>query len=93
MSPMTSSGVPPEKVHQNIRKYLIGDGFPLVFDLEQSRGSWVFDLASGEQYLDFYSFFASLPLGFNHPAFFTPENSEKLLRSSIRHSSLPVSGS
>jgi L-lysine 6-transaminase len=58
---------------------MIGDGFPLVVDLANSRGSWLVDLESGERYLDLYSFFASLPLGFNHPALHEPRNAAKLL--------------
>ena len=52
-----------------IRKHLIGDGYDIIFDLEKSHGSWVVDARDGREYLDFYTFFASLPLGFNHPAF------------------------
>ncbi|MBI4605868.1 MAG: L-lysine 6-transaminase [Planctomycetes bacterium] len=62
---------------------MIGDGFPIVVDLDRSRGSWVIDAATGERFLDFYSFFASLPLGFHHPAFDAPESRERLLRAAL----------
>jgi L-lysine 6-transaminase len=39
----------------------------MVVDLETSQGSWLFDKKTGEKYLDFFSFFASAPVGFNHP--------------------------
>ena len=73
----------PDKVHGIIREHMIGDGFSTVFDLERSEGSWIVDAETGEKYLDFYSFFASLPLGFNHPAFHTPENRERLLAAAV----------
>ena len=84
MSKMTIDRLPgPDKVHGIIRQHLIGDGFSIVFDLERSEGSWIVDAQTGEKFLDFYSFFASLPLGFNHPAFHTPENRERLLAAAV----------
>ncbi len=73
----------PEAVHDLVRRHLIGDGFEIVFDLERSHGSWIRDAASGREYLDFYSFFASLPLGFHHPALHRPESEERLLSASL----------
>jgi L-lysine 6-transaminase len=78
-APTIPSPIPAELVHPTIQKRMIGDGFPLVVDLANSRGSWLVDLESGERYLDLYSFFASLPLGFNHPALHEPRNAAKLL--------------
>lgn len=66
------------QVHSIIQRHLIGDGFPIVFDYERSHGSWIVDGETGGEFLDFYSFFASLPLGFNHPSLSTPENRERL---------------
>ncbi|HHM24064.1 MAG TPA: L-lysine 6-transaminase, partial [Bacteroidetes bacterium] len=37
-----------------------------------------------EKYLDFFSFFASNPLGFNHPKMLTPETKERLLTAAIQ---------
>jgi L-lysine 6-transaminase len=79
----TTRRVPPDRVHQTIQKRLIGDGLPIVFDLRESHGSWIVDARTGEEYLDFFSFFASLPLGFHHPAFHTPENAERLFQAAI----------
>ena len=52
---------------ESLRKYILLDGFDMVIDLEKSKGSWILDEKSGEKYLDFFSFFASAPVGFNHP--------------------------
>ncbi len=78
-----SDSITPDKVHETLREHLIADGFPLVFDLERSHGSWVVDAVTGQEYLDFYGFFASLPLGFHHPAFSKPANRERLLQAAL----------
>lgn len=43
------------------------DGLPLVLDLSASKGSCLVDQATGERYLDMFTFFASSALGMNHP--------------------------
>jgi L-lysine 6-transaminase len=73
----------PKSVHDVLKNYLIADGFPIVFDLERSHGSWVVDANTGAEYLDFYSFFASLPLGFRHKTFDVPEHRRKLLAAAM----------
>jgi L-lysine 6-transaminase len=61
------SVVPPADVHDVLARHLLTDGFKLVLDTEASRGSWVVDARDGQRYLDMYTFFASAPLGCNHP--------------------------
>ncbi len=56
------------------------DGYPFVIDLEASHGSFIVDRLSGREYLDFFSFFASNPIGFNHPRMLTGDIQERLLR-------------
>ena len=75
--------IAPENVHSTVAKHTIADGFPFAFDLERSHGCWIVDPHSGEEYLDFYGFFASLPLGFNHPAFADPHNAQRLSRTAV----------
>ena len=50
-----------------ISKYMLADGFDMVVDLEKSQGCRLIDKKSGKSYLDFFSFFASSPVGLNHP--------------------------
>jgi len=52
---------------------MLADGFPFVFDFEKSHGSWLHDAKSGRDYLDFVTFTASNPIGYNHPAMKDPE--------------------
>ena len=39
-----------------------------MLDTRASRGSWLVDARDGRRHLDLFSFFASAPLGMNHPA-------------------------
>jgi L-lysine 6-transaminase len=70
--------ITPNAVHETLHKYMLADGFDLVFDLEKSRGSYFYDQLTGRKFLDFFSFFATSPVGFNHPRFTTPQMIEKL---------------
>jgi L-lysine 6-transaminase len=58
---------PAEKVHEVIGKSMLADGFKIVLDLKNSYRNKLVDEKSGETYIDFFTFFASSPLGFNHP--------------------------
>ncbi|MCK4775750.1 MAG: L-lysine 6-transaminase [Candidatus Krumholzibacteria bacterium] len=71
--------VKPSNVLDTIRKYMLVDGFPIVVDLENSSGTRLKDKADGKEYLDFFQFFASMPLGFNHPRLFDDEFKETLM--------------
>ena len=57
----------PERVFDALGRHMLVDGFHLVMDLEKSQGSWLVDARDGKRYLDFYTFFATTPLGHNHP--------------------------
>ncbi|MDZ7690671.1 MAG: L-lysine 6-transaminase [Balneolaceae bacterium] len=59
--------VTPQKVHQILKKHLLADGYEMVLDLEKSEGLYIHDAKDNDRYLDFFSFFASNPLGMNHP--------------------------
>ena len=64
----TRSGhVAPENVHEVLSRHLLLDGYPIVLDTAKSHGSWLVDARDGTEYLDFYTFFASSPLGLNPP--------------------------
>ncbi|CAN5161130.1 L-lysine 6-transaminase [soil metagenome] len=60
--------IAPAAVHDTLRRHLLVDGFDLVLDTRASRGSWLVDARDGTGYLDLFTFFASSPLGMNHPA-------------------------
>jgi L-lysine 6-transaminase len=67
MTMTTTAAVEPREVHERLGRHLLVDGFRLVLDTKKSHGSWLVDARTGESYLDMYTFFASAPLGVNHP--------------------------
>ena len=83
MSTTTLSRVAPDQVRRVLSQRMLVDGFHLVMDLEKSHGSRLYDSESDKWYLDFYTFFASCPIGVNHPRMKEPAFTEKLLRASI----------
>lgn len=50
-----------------LSKYMLADGFEIILDLEKSNGANLVDQATGDEYHDFFTFFASSPIGLNHP--------------------------
>ena len=68
-----SLGVAPDRVHEVLAGLLLVDGFDVVFDYERSRGSWFHDARAGRDYLDCMTFFASSPIGYNHPKLKAPD--------------------
>jgi L-lysine 6-transaminase len=75
--------IPPTKVHETLKKHMLADGYELVVDLKKSHGSRLVDARTGKEYLDFFTFFASSPLGINHPKMFEPSFLEELMRAAI----------
>jgi len=71
--------VPPGNVIAELEQHILVDGFKLVFDLARSRGSRFVDAATGRELIDLYSFYASQPIGFNHPYFERPDVKADLL--------------
>jgi L-lysine 6-transaminase len=64
---MPSISVPSDKVFPILKQTILVDGFHVVVDLEKSRGNLMVDAQTGKEYLDCYNYFATLPLGHNHP--------------------------
>ncbi|MGZ8832583.1 MAG: aminotransferase class III-fold pyridoxal phosphate-dependent enzyme, partial [Thermoanaerobaculia bacterium] len=65
--------VQPAEVHAVLARHMLADGFEIVMDLQKSKGSWVFDSRRGRNVLDFFTNFASFPVGYNHPRLDNPE--------------------
>ena len=70
--------VQPAEVHRVLSSHMLADGYDLVIDLEKSQGSWMFDAKSGRKLLDFFSSFASMPIGYNHPRLDNPEFRDRI---------------
>jgi len=75
--------ISPDKVHETIAKHMLADGFGLVLDLKKSKGMHLVDERTGESYLDFFTFFASSPLGLNHPKLHSKEVLDELAFASV----------
>src|SRR5690606_5248151 len=68
MPPTLDKRLPaPDAVIPTIGRHLLADGFPLVLDMDESDTAHLRDALSGQDYVDFFTFFASNPLGMNHP--------------------------
>ncbi len=80
---VTPPGIHPSEVLGTLKRHLLVDGFPIVVDIDRSRGSWLHDAATGKKYLDLFMFFASAPIGFNHPRLIEPRVIAKLARSAL----------
>jgi L-lysine 6-transaminase len=76
---MTSPIPAPENVHTSLSKHVLADGFDLIFDMEKSKGVYIYDAKHNRTLLDFFTCFASVPLGYNHPKMVNDENFKKNL--------------
>lgn len=70
--------VQPSDVHSMLSRHMLADGYEIVMDLQKSRGSFVFDARRGRSVLDFFTNFASIPIGYNHPRLDNPEFRAKI---------------
>ncbi len=73
----------PEEVRAILGRNLLVDGLDLVLDLERSRGPFVHCAKSGRDYFDVFSYFATNPVGHNHPGLLDPDFRERLGRVAI----------
>ncbi|MCJ7716890.1 MAG: aminotransferase class III-fold pyridoxal phosphate-dependent enzyme, partial [Anaerolineales bacterium] len=73
----------PSEVHKIISQNMIADGKSIVFDMERSHDTYFVDEISGREYIDFFTFFASNAVGYNHPKLKDPSFLEKLTLSAI----------
>lgn len=71
--------VPPAEALDALRRRILVDGFEVVLDLQAAHGSHLHDAVSGQDFLDFYAFFASQPVSYNHPRLREPEFQARLL--------------
>ena len=68
-------------VRNQINSHMLADGMLQIIDLEKSHGSWLVDARDNREYLDLFSMFASLSVGYNHP--YVLENKERLISSAM----------
>ena len=71
----------PKDARKHIDKRMLADGMSQIIDLDKSHGSWLVDGRDNREYLDLFSMFASLSVGYNHP--YVVKNKDRLMSSAI----------
>ena len=77
------AGPSPAQVHDMLRRHILVDGFHVVPDYQASKGSHLVDGLTGRTLIDFYTNFASTPIGYNHPRMVEPAFVEHLGRAAL----------
>lgn len=70
---MYQLSVAPDQVKQTLQQHILADGFDLTYDMEKSQGVYIHDSKHNRNLLDFFTCFASVPLGYNHPKMINDE--------------------
>ncbi len=76
---MYQLSVPASEVKATLSKHILADGYDIVYDIEKSQGAYIYDSKSNRKLLDFFTCFASVPLGYNHPKMVNDENFKQQL--------------
>lgn len=80
---MNPTKIAPAAVHATLARHMLADGYDMVLDLEKSQGRRLYDSRTGRTYLDLFSFFATFPVGFNHPKLKDADFLAKLTRAAL----------
>ena len=80
---MKTPHIAPAAVHATLARHMLADGYDMVLDMEKSQGRRLHDSRTGREYLDLFSFFATLPIGFNHSKMKDPEFLTQLTRAAL----------
>ncbi len=73
------TGITAAEALEILRSRILVDGFHIVLDLDASHDCYLYDALSQSEFLDFYGFFASQPIGYNHPKMREPGFQARLL--------------
>ncbi len=76
---MYKLNISPNQVQEILQKHILADGYDLTFDMEKSSGVHIYDQMHNRTMLDFFTCFASVPLGYNHPKMLGDEEFKKNL--------------
>ena len=77
-APRLISNLDPKQVLDSLSSHMLVDGYHVVMDLKRSHGNFIYDSLHDVEVLDFYSHFATCPIGYAHPKVTTPEFLEEL---------------
>lgn len=76
---MYELSVDPQHVADILGQHILADGLDITFDMEKSEGCYIYDSKYNRRLLDFFTCFASVPLGYNHPKMLNDEGFKKNL--------------
>ena len=79
----TTTQLSPKDVLDVLARHILVDGYHVVMDMEKSRGSYLYDARSDRMLLDFFTNFATCPIGYNHPKMADPEFRANLLDAAL----------
>src|SRR5450755_1855361 len=79
----TRAHLSPHDVLDALSRHILVDGYHVVMDLEKSRGSYLYDARSNRPLFDFFTNFATMPIGYNHPKMADPELRERILQAGL----------
>jgi len=71
--------VAPGEVNEVLGKHILADGYDMTYDMDKSQGTYIYDAKYDRKLLDFFTCFASVPLGYNHPKMINDEAFKKNL--------------
>ncbi len=83
MSATTPTELSPRTVLDVLARHILVDGYHVVMDMKRSRGSYLYDARSDRPILDFFSCFATIPIGYNHPKMKDPDFQEALFEAAL----------
>lgn len=80
--------IAPDEVVNVLSRHILADGYDLTLDMANSHGAYLYDAKHNRELLDFFTFFASAPIGFNHPKMLNDkEFLDALLRAALTNPS------
>ena len=77
---MLYSMVQYDEVLHVLSQHMQTEGKPIAWDIERSRGACLVDGVTRNDYLDLFSFFATNPIGHNHPEMIEGSAARELAR-------------
>src|SRR5438270_10089891 len=83
MPTITKEQLSPKNVLDVLSRHILVDGYHVVMDMERSKGSYLYDARSDRPILDFFSCFATIPVGYNHPKMNDPDFREALMAAAL----------
>ncbi len=83
MATVTREQLSPKNVLDVLSQHILVDGYHVVMDMKRSKGSYLYDARSDRPILDFFSCFATIPVGYNHPRMNDREFREALMEAAL----------